>query len=154
MISAPPVVPAPRYTNILVSLDHSDADGEAVSNALAIAQMYGARITLMHVEEGVTSQLFGSLSSTTEINEGQQYLAKIVESLRQHSIRVDTVVRHGTHPAAEITAVVEQLQPDLLVMASHGHRGLKDIIFGTTINNVRHRIRIPMMIVNRTQPLT
>ncbi len=151
VITAPTVVPAGRYANILVSLDHSDADGEAVSNALALAQMHGARMTLLHVEEGVTSQLFGSLSSTAEINEGQQYLSEIVGSLRQHSIKVDTVVRHGTHPAAEIAAVVEQLQPDLLVMASHGHRGIKDIIFGTTINNVRHRIRIPMMIVNRTQ---
>ncbi|HEX4166141.1 MAG TPA: Nramp family divalent metal transporter [Bryobacteraceae bacterium] len=150
IITAPSVIPAPSYSNILVALDHSPSDGEAVSNALALAQMHGARITLLHVEEGVTSQLFGSLSSTAEITEGQQYLSDIVQSLRRRSVDVSTVVRHGTSPAAEIAEVVNELPADLLVMASHGHRGLKDLIFGTTINNVRHRIKIPMMIVNRT----
>jgi manganese transport protein len=44
---------------------------------------------------------------------------------------------------------VADLQPDLVVMASHGHSGIKDLIFGTTINSVRHRIKVPMLIVSR-----
>ena len=64
------------------------------------------------------------------------------------SIDVDTVVCHGKSPATQIANAVEQLQPDVLVMASHGHRGFKDLIFGTTINAVRHRVKVPMLIVN------
>jgi manganese transport protein len=142
-----PVFPSRAYSSILVPLDHSDADHEALGNALALARMHDARIILLHVEEGVTSQMFGSLSSTAEIAEGQDYLAHIVSSLRRQKVRVEVVVQHGKSPAEQIAGAVEDLQPDLVIMASHGHRGLKDLIFGTTINAVRHRIKVPLLIV-------
>jgi len=142
-----PVFPSRTYSNILVPLDHSDADHEALGNALALARMHDSRIILLHVEEGVTSQMFGSLSSTAEIAEGQDYLTHIVSSLRQQNVSVEIVVRHGKNPAEEIARAVEDLQPDLVIMASHGHRGLKDLIFGTTINDVRHRVKVPLLIV-------
>jgi manganese transport protein len=143
---------APRsYSTILVPLDHSDADRDAIANALSLAKLHHARIVLLHVEEGVTSQMFGSQSSTAEIAEGQQYLARIVESLREQNVSVQVLVRHGTRPAKEIVAAVETIQPDVVVMASHGHRGVKDLIFGTTINSVRHHIRVPLLIVSGGQ---
>jgi manganese transport protein len=143
-----PVFTSRTYSNILVPLDHSSADHEALANALTLARMHGARITLLHVEEGIPSQLFGSLSSTAEIKEGQEYLAKIVSGLREQNVPVDVVIRHGKSPAREIASVVQDLQPDLVIMASHGHRGIKDLIFGTTINAVRHEIKIPLLIVS------
>ncbi len=138
------------YSSILVPLDHSESDHASLTNALALAKIHNARIILLHVEEGVTSQMFGSLSSTAEIQEGQGYLKKIVESLRSQNVTVDVVVRHGNSPAKEIVGSVRDLHPDLLIMASHGHRGLKDLIFGTTINAVRHRVKVPMLIVSGT----
>ncbi len=148
--SSIPAYTSRSYSSILVPLDHSDSDSEAISNALALARMHSAKVTLLHVEEGVTSQLFGSLSSTAEITEGSHYLAQIVESLRERQIEVDTMVRHGNSPAKEIARAAAQLRPDLLVMASHGHQGLKDLIFGTTINAVRHKVKIPMLIVSKS----
>jgi manganese transport protein len=143
-----PVYPARIYSRILVPLDHSDADHEALGNALALARMHRAHIILLHVEEGVTSQMFGSLSSTAEIKEGQDYLEHIVSSLRKQNVSVEVVVRHGNRPAQEIVSAVQDLQPDLVIMASHGHRGIKDLIFGTTINTVRHGVKVPLLIVN------
>jgi manganese transport protein len=140
----------PSYSRVLVPLDHSESDAEAVSNALAIARTYNASIILLHVEEGVTSQMFGSQASTAEVTEGQDYLAHIVASLRMQQVQVSVVVRHGKSPAHEISEAVRELEPDLLVMASHGHSGIKDLIFGTTINRVRHRVKVPIMIVSRT----
>ena len=64
---AAPVWSSRTYHRILVPLDHSEADQEALGNALTLAKMHGARIVLLHVEEDVTSRLFGSLSSTAEI---------------------------------------------------------------------------------------
>jgi len=136
------------YRKILVPLDHSESDHEALGNALALARMHGAQLVLLHVEEGIPSQLFGSLSSTAEIAEGQDYLANLVASLRNKGVNVETLVRHGKSPAREIAAAVRHVQPDLVVMASHGHRGLKDLIFGTTINSLRHRVKVPLLIVN------
>ena len=145
-----PALWRPRtYSNILVSIDHSTSDHDALDNALALARMHHARIILLHVEEGMTSRMFGSLSSTAEITEGLDYLANLANTLREQDVEVETVVRHGNSPAHEIAAAVHDLKPDLLVMASHGHRGLKDLIFGTTINSVRHHVKIPMLIVNQ-----
>ncbi len=144
-----PIVPAREYARILVSLDHSAADEEALGNAVSLARMHHSKLILLHVEEGVTSQMFGAQSSTAEITEGQDYLSNLVESLREQRIPVDVVVRHGRRPAQEITRAIHELQPDLVIMASHGHQGLKDLLFGTTINAVRHRVRVPLLIVRK-----
>ncbi len=147
---ATPVLRSAAYSRILVPLDHSEADQEAINNALALARMHDATIILLHVEEGVTSQMFGSLASTAEISEGQAYLAGIERALREQRVGVEVVVRHGNSPAHEIIAAVHELAPDLIVMASHGHSGIKDLIFGTTINAVRHKMKVPMMIVSKS----
>ena len=145
-----PVYASRVYSSILVPLDHSESDHDALGNALALAKVHDARIILLHVEEGVTSQMFGSLSSTAEIQEGQDYLKNMIESLRSQGVSVDAVVRHGNSPAKEIVSTVRELKPDLLIMASHGHRGFKDLIFGTTINAVRHRVKVPILVVSGT----
>jgi len=147
---ATPVLRSADYSRILVPLDHSEADEEAINNALALARMHDAKIILLHVEEGVTSQMFGALASTAEITEGQAYLARIEQALRAQGVGVEVVVRHGNKPVSEIAAAVDELKPDLVVMGSHGHSGIKDLIFGTTINGLRHRIRVPLMIVSKS----
>jgi manganese transport protein len=139
--------PLRGYANILVPLDHTASDQEAISNALAIARANGAKVTLLHIEEGVASRLYGSLASTAEVKEGEEYLHDIAESLRAEGLDTEIVVRHGSSPAREIELAAKELQPDLVIMSAHGHRGLKDLILGSTINRVRHRLKIPMLIV-------
>jgi manganese transport protein len=138
-----------HYRLILVPLDHSDADNEAISNALSLAAPHEARVILFHVEEGVPSQLFGSLASTAEVNEGIDYLKHVADALRKSGVEVETLVRHGNNPAEEIAKVANELKPDLVILAAHGHHGLKDLIFGTTINSVRHRTKVPLLIVRK-----
>jgi manganese transport protein len=91
--------------------------------------------------------LYGSLASTAEVNEGQDYLNRLAARVRALGVRVKIEVRHGASPAKEIAEAARSLRPDLVVMAAHGHRGLKDLIFGSTINNVRHHLKIPILIV-------
>ncbi len=142
-----PLFPAPALSTILLTLDHSTADQQAVGNALALARSNNARIVLLHVEEGVTSQVFGAQASTAEITEGQEYLDTIANAIRVQHVDVDVVIRHGRSPAQEIVALALQIHPDLIVMAAHGHRGIKDLLFGTTINSVRHKVKTPLLIV-------
>lgn len=146
--ATPTVIPDLKYSTILVTLDHSDADRDALANALTLARANGSRLILLHIEVGVSAQLFGSQASTAEITEGEDYLGNIAASLEKQGIATHIVVRHGKSPAREITAVVRDHRPDLVVMAQHGHKGLKDIVFGTTINSVRHRIAVPVLIVS------
>jgi manganese transport protein len=137
----------PAYHRILVPLDHSNRDHVAIAHAAAMARTYSAKLFLLHVEEGVTSQIYGALSSTAEVEAGRKYLDDIVEKLRGSSIEVEAVVRHSDTPRDEIVRYAKSIQPDLLVMGAHGHAGWKDLVFGTTINAVRHKLDVPILVV-------
>jgi manganese transport protein len=141
------VVNVPTYSRILVPLDHSPLDRLALGHAAGLAARNGARLYLLHVEEGVTSQVFGPESSTVEVQAGQRYLDQLVESLGEKDIHVETAIRHSPHPRKEIVRYAREIQPDLLVMGAHGHGGIKDLVFGNTINPVRHALRIPILVV-------
>jgi len=148
-VEAPAAEPSAvrSYSSILVPLDHTKSDSDAISNAVAVAKSNDAELILLHIEEGVPSRLYGSLSSTAEVNEGQDYLNQLADKVRSQGLRVKIEVRHGANPAKQIAQAALTLRPDLVVMAAHGHRGLKDLIFGSTINKVRHHLKIPILIV-------
>ncbi|MBM3725950.1 MAG: Mn(2+) uptake NRAMP transporter MntH [Acidobacteria bacterium] len=143
----PAALPVPSYRAILVPLDHSDRDRVAIAHAAAIARSHGARIHLLHVEEGVTSQLYGPLSSTAEVEAGARYIESIAAHLRASQIAVEPVVCHAKDPAAEIVAEAQRVQADLVVMGAHGHTGIKDLLLGNTINRVRHELTVPVLVV-------
>ena len=112
-----------------------------------MARLHHAKLYLLHVEEGVTSQVYGALSSTAEVEAGQKYLDEIVQSLQAESIEVETEVIHSSNPKNEIIRYAERVQPDLLIMGAHGHKSLKDLIFGNTIDPVRHALNVPILVV-------
>jgi manganese transport protein len=145
------LVTAQTYRRILVPLDHSELDRIALGHAVGLAARgsHGqhGRIYLLHVEEGVTSQIYGSDSSTAEVEAGREYLDSLVASLGQMDIEVETAIRHGVNPRKEIVKYAKEIHPDLLVMGAHGHGGIKDLIFGNTINPVRHELDIPILVV-------
>jgi manganese transport protein len=137
----------PAYERILLPLDHTPLDRLAVAHAAAMARLYGAKLYVFHVEEGVTSQVYGKDSSTAEVEAGEEYLERIAQSLRDQGITVETAISHSGSPKKAIVRYAEEIRPDLVIMGAHGHGGLKDLIFGTTINPVRHRLAAPMLIV-------
>jgi manganese transport protein len=140
-------LPAPVYRRILVPLDHSSRDRAAIAHSAAMARVHGSVLHLLHVEEGATSALFGSLASDAEIQEGEDYFRGIMEALAAEGIQAELTVAHGRSPKDEIIRAARKIHPDLIVMGAHGHRGLKDLIFGNTINGVRHEARAPVLVV-------
>src|SRR5262249_46440063 len=149
LVAARPVgtgAASPAYRRILVPLDHTDLDRLAVGHAVAMARLHNARLYLLHVEEGVTSQVYGELASTAEVAAGKRYLDDIVRSLEAESIEVVPRIVHSSNPKQEIVRFAMEVQPDLLVMGAHGHRRLKDLIFGNTIDPVRHSLHVPILV--------
>ncbi|HUO28804.1 MAG TPA: Nramp family divalent metal transporter [Bryobacteraceae bacterium] len=138
------------YRRILVPLDHTDLDRQALGHATAMAKMHGATLYLLHVEEGVTSRVYGPLSSTAEVEAGEHYLERIAETLRAEGLAVETTIVHAPRPGREIVRYAADVNPDLIVMGAHGHRRLKDLIFGNTITPVRHQLRVPLLIVRKS----
>ena len=76
-------------------------------------------------------------------------LERIAETLRADGIEVETAIVHAPRPGSQIVHYALEIQPDLIVMGAHGHRRLKDLIFGNTITPVRHELRVPLLIVRK-----
>ena len=87
------------------------------------------------------------LSTTAEVEAGRDYLEEIASHLRGAGITVETVLVHSQLPAEAISRAAREHKPDLVIMGAHGHSGLKDSLFGATINDVRHRIGTPILVV-------
>lgn len=148
---APEVPAAPQYRKILVTLDHTGADAAAVAHAVTLARGYQARVLLLHVEEGVTSQVYGDEASTAEVEAGAAYFTDWLRRVRAEGVEADLVVVHGSDPKREIIRAARALEADLLVMGAHGHRGIKDLVYGATINEVRHALDAPVLVVRETR---
>lgn len=141
------VIRAPEYHKILVPIDHSPLDRIALAHAAGLAKPTQAVIHMLHVEEGVASLIHGEMAQTAEIAEGQLYFQQLIASLNRLGLTAEITVVYSNDPTAAIIAHARKFQPDLLVMGAHGHKGLKDIVFGATINEVRHAIGVPVLIV-------
>ena len=74
-------------------------------------------------------------------------LERVAQNLHAQGITVETRIAHSLSPQKEIVRYAREIQPDIVIMGAHGHGGLKDLIFGNTINPVRHDLELPMLIV-------
>jgi manganese transport protein len=143
----------PAYQRILVTLDHSALDRQAIAHAAAIARTgaaRGARIYLVHVEEGAPSRLYGNLASDAEVRAGEDYLESVRRTLEAQGIPTEGFIAHSSNPGEEIVRVAREVGADLLVMGAHGHRKLKDFLLGDTIEPVRHALDTPILIVRQS----
>jgi manganese transport protein len=135
-----------RVKEIGVALEHSEGDREIVSAALSLARLYKARLTLLHVVESPGAMVFGEATSSLHSREDYAYLEELAREIEGEDLPVETWLGAGD-PVEEIVKSIEQLGLDMLVLGSHGHKGLEDLIFGQTVNSLRHAITIPVMIV-------
>jgi len=137
----------PLYRRILVPVDHSELDRVALAHAVALGKPHGAVIHLLHVEEGVASQVYGEQARTAEIEQGRRYFEDLAEAVRRAGLQAELAILHGKETKKLIIGHARALAPDLIVMGAHGHRGVMDLVFGATINEVRHGVDVPVLVV-------
>ena len=80
------------------------------------------------------------------MKEDRDYLATLAADLRADGLTVSTELAMGD-PADELIRLAEHRGVDLLAMSTHGHRFLNDLVRGTTVNRVRHLVKIPVLLV-------
>lgn len=137
----------PDYKTIAVALDFSDMDEPLFHQALAQGKS-DSRYILIHVVESVSANVYYSDSVDNETKTDEIYLNNYVEQLDKMGIKAEAHLGFGK-TYKEIARIVTETQAELLVIGAHGHRGLKDFIYGETINKVRHLIKIPLLVVNK-----
>ncbi len=91
--------------------------------------------------------MLGKESDDLETRKDQERLDEYRLALEEKGYRCYTALGFR-HRSREIARIVNQQKADMLVIGSHGHTGLKDFIYGETVNAVRHELRIPVLVVS------
>jgi len=134
-----------KYTRIAITVDFSSSDSKAISNAFAQGGKESEYL-LIHVVETAAARVMHGEVDDLETNSDKQNLEQYRLELTGKGYNVHTVLGFG-NPKKSIPEIVNKSECDLLVMGAHGHRAFKDIIFGTTLEAVRHNVSIPVLIV-------
>jgi nucleotide-binding universal stress UspA family protein len=136
------------YRKILVALENSRADKSLLPHVTELAKQFGAELLLVHVADGWVARNYNQLklAESDEMKADRAYLKNTATQLRAQGLTVSTQLALGD-PPAEILKTAQGEHCDLIAMTSHGHRLIGDIIYGSTINEVRHRSVIPILLV-------
>lgn len=135
----------PIYKRIAITIDFSSVDALAIQSALAQGGTK-AEYLLVHVVETAGAMVYGSTIADKESSVDSEALNNYVKQLQSLNYQVQMKIGYG-NPKRKIPAMVKEFDADLLVMGAHGHNLIKDLIFGTTVDTVRHRVNIPVFIV-------
>lgn len=136
----------PHYKKVGVALAFSDDDRKVLSHALPLARQHDATLCLFHVVEGAGGTLYGPDAYDTEAREDEAYLNQLAVALGHRGVEVETFLGYGNVPTELVRLSLEE-QIDALVMGGHGHRGISDLVFGSTVAPVRHNLNIPIIII-------
>ena len=134
-----------RYRKIAVTVDFSSSDSKAVAEALGQGGR-NAEYILIHVVETAGALMMHEDIDDHETVADESSLKIYIGQLQKLGLNAGLKLGYG-NPKLSIPDMVKESGADLLVMGAHGHGPLKDIAFGTTLESVRHSVKIPVMIV-------
>ena len=140
------------YRKILVALENSSADEALLPHVEKLAKLLGSELLLVHVADGWVARTYDQLklAESEEMREDRQYLEKAASALRQTGLKVSVHLALGD-PPREIVKTADTQKCDLIAMTTHGHRLIGDLLFGSTIHEVRHSTDVPVLLVRATE---
>jgi manganese transport protein len=136
------------FKNILVALENSRSDQSLLPQVEKLAALLHSELLLLHVADGWVARNFEQLqlAESEEMKSDRRYLEETAARLRAAGVKVSVDLALGD-PATEILKVAQARQCDLIAMTTQGHRLIGDIIYGSTIEAVRHKATVPLLVV-------
>ena len=169
-----------RIKKILYATDLSDSAVHAFSYAVSLANLYGAGITILHVlsefpgEDFITNmintdtweeiknrhyseardQLIGKRRDRAALKEVLEALSEEVKANGedQNFDTDEVLIKRGT-PAEIIVETAKELSCDLIVMGTHGHSAITDVLIGSTAKRVVRQSTIPVLVIRLSEAL-
>ncbi|MDO8998226.1 MAG: Nramp family divalent metal transporter [Bacteroidota bacterium] len=136
---------ATNIKRIAVTVDFSDSDNKAINKALQLGNK-NSTLILIHILESTNAMVYGENSFDLEREEDYQKLKKYQQELQEQNITTEIQLGFGI-PKQAIPELIIKNNCDIIIMGTHGHRTIKDILLGSTIESVRHEIKIPLVLV-------
>jgi manganese transport protein len=139
-------IPDDACKRVGVALEVSATDNKLVKQAIGMARHYQAELVLIHVMDGLGSRFWKEESLDQEAVRDAAYMTKLQDEVNKLGVNSRVVIGYG-NPPDEIVRIVHDEELDLLIMGTHGHRLVQDMLFGATANRVRHEVPIPVFMV-------
>ena len=146
------------YKNILIATDGSELASKGVRQGLALAEKLGAKVTFLSVVEPLTPEAIqaaisggvedpvGGYDRQIDASMKKRYVA-IEQEAAQYGITVDMLHEIDQSPAEAIVRVAEMNACDLIVMTSHGRRGIRKALLGSQTSEVLVNTNIPVLVI-------
>jgi len=142
------------YAHILIATDGSELGDKAVEQGLTLAKTLGSKVTALTVTEPWTAAVSGEWAVAFPVEEyekaaaanAHQILTRVKETAARIGIACETVHIKDQFAAEGIVEEAQNRACDLIVMASHGRRGLTKFVLGSQATRVLTHCTVPMLI--------
>lgn len=147
------------YKHILVAVDDSATSVKALGEAATIARLHGASLEIVHAVDEVPFRSFGHYGGNSLVDaavvrktleqEGTEILSQAAAQVDLGGLECTLRVLHSesTHVDDQIAAAVSATNADLLVVGSHGRRGVQHLLLGGVAERLLRKVRISVLIV-------
>ena len=142
------------FKRILVPTDGSDITGKAVATAISLAQSLGAQLYTISVKEPFPYSAISEMQPTPpqEFFDAQERIATkrvqaVVDLAKASGVVCQAHTVEALHPWEAIIDHATSLGCDLLVMASHGRRGMSALLLGSETQKVLTHSKVPVLVV-------
>jgi nucleotide-binding universal stress UspA family protein len=146
------------YKRILIATEGSEFGGKALTHGLALAKALNASVVVVTVTEAWSSLELARMARLGNRNPIEQFeemvsaagsniLSHAADLAKAQGVACETVHVRDSHPAEGIIATATQKGCDLIIMASHGRRGVNRLLLGSQANEVLTHSKVPALIV-------
>lgn len=143
------------YKHILIATDGSDLAAKGVMSGLTLAKALGSKVTLVTVTEPWTTVVSGEMAMAFPIEEYEESAAQLAEKIltaaseeaKKAGVSFETMHVKDQFPAEGIIDTAKKKACDLIVMSSHGRRGIQRLILGSQATNVLTHTTVPVLII-------
>ncbi|HSD62174.1 MAG TPA: universal stress protein, partial [Ignavibacteriaceae bacterium] len=135
------------YKKVGIALEgKAERDKEIIKGALPLIRALNPEIYLLHCVETATGRFIGDMVADKRAMEMEDYLNDFARELKKENLKTHTIIGGG-EPEQELARITKKEELELLIVGSHGHKMLKDIIYGSTVDELRHKVRIPVLAI-------
>lgn len=140
-----------KIERLVLPLDFSDCSLDALEFGIQVARCFQASVTLLHVLEWASLRLYFTINELAEGDAAEKTIASALSQyadlIREQGLIVDTVLRGGGGPTDLILETATEQHADLIVMGTHGRRGVKRALMGSVAEGTLRQAPCPVMTV-------
>jgi nucleotide-binding universal stress UspA family protein len=149
-----PIDPA-LYPHVLIATDFSPTAEHALAHGIALAQRFHSKVTIVHAFSiPLVSPAAGAVVPNEDVvlalsEAANKNLDALVARVREKGVEVEGMLRVG-FPDDEVLAAAEVRGTSLIVVGTHGRRGVRRLLLGSVAENIVRRAKVPVLVVRDT----